>query len=203
MNVYERFSEAVTRLAAVTSIARTRREDAVRREVHNGENGELIARVESALVRVEQQLASLEKARLGRAPQGRAPLHLGATRQLAAWPVVARHGRAPLSHGLTGRGTARQVTARLFRSWPGQAPLYWSRLGATRRGGAGLGESRFGMAPLGLAGLPESWHATARRRLVEARPGVTGHGEARFGWAGHGWARHRAPSTNTAASWGT
>ena len=62
MNVHARFFETVTRLATVPSIVRTRHEDAIRFEVNGGANGELLARVESALVRVERQLAKVEKA---------------------------------------------------------------------------------------------------------------------------------------------
>lgn len=64
MNAYARLSETLTRLATVPSITRTRREDALRYELHGGVNGELTARVEATLARVEKQLAQLEKARI-------------------------------------------------------------------------------------------------------------------------------------------
>lgn len=56
------FEMAVTRLATMTSVIRTRERDLYRREVNGGKNGELHAKVAEAAKKLKKVADSLEKA---------------------------------------------------------------------------------------------------------------------------------------------
>jgi hypothetical protein len=60
--VTEQMAVATSRIATLTSVIRTRRQDAVRREVHAGLPRDLNARAENAIVRLERVAEKLEKA---------------------------------------------------------------------------------------------------------------------------------------------
>lgn len=57
----EPFAAQTSRIAMLTSIIRTRKSDAVRREVHAGSPRDLGVRAESAIVRLERVAEQLEK----------------------------------------------------------------------------------------------------------------------------------------------
>lgn len=58
----EQFAVQTSRIATLTSVIRTRKQDAVRREKHDGLPRDLNLRAESAIVRLERVVEKLEKA---------------------------------------------------------------------------------------------------------------------------------------------
>lgn len=60
MNPFERFGATLTRIATVTSVIRTRQEDAERFDLHGGTVSEMEERVAETATRLEQVAARLE-----------------------------------------------------------------------------------------------------------------------------------------------
>lgn len=58
----EELAVQTSRIASLTSVIRTRKQDAVRREMHDGLPRDLNARAETAVVRLERAVEKLEKA---------------------------------------------------------------------------------------------------------------------------------------------
>lgn len=57
----EQMARATSRIATLTSVIRTRRQDSIRRELHAGLPRDLNGRAEQAVVRLERVVEKLEK----------------------------------------------------------------------------------------------------------------------------------------------
>jgi sRNA-binding protein len=62
MNPFEALASALNRIAAATSVLRTREQDAERLDVHGGTVAEVAERVQAAASQLENAAARLEKA---------------------------------------------------------------------------------------------------------------------------------------------